>query len=249
MTCQGLIIALDEFETLEYLIEEEKISKEFMKSLRSWVQMSPKIGFIFAGLHTLKEMSSDYFHPFYASFSRNILVSFLSKPATNQLLESPNENFTLQYTKEALEEIYYLSNGQPYLVNLIGFYLIRRFNDYRFNQKIKTDDKLTLEDVTAIINNNFFQQGSYYFHGIWNQAATSPDGQQEIIKMLAPYQQGLTINQLLETSNFTESEIEPIIESLKRHDVIEEKDNKYVITVELFRQWVTNEYYVAQEKN
>ncbi|WP_339390246.1 ATP-binding protein [Crocosphaera watsonii] len=249
MTCQGLIIALDEFETLEYLIEEEKISKEFMKSLRSWVQMSPKIGFIFAGLHTLKEMSSDYFHPFYASFSRNILVSFLSKPATNQLLESPNENFTLQYTKEALEEIYYLSNGQPYLVNLIGFYLIRRFNDYRFNQKIKTDDKLTLEDVTAIINNNFFQQGSYYFHGIWNQAATSPDGQQEIIKILAPYQQGLTINQLLETSNFTESEIEPIIESLKRHDVIEEKDNKYVITVELFRQWVTNEYYVAQEKN
>ncbi|MGK7880925.1 MAG: ATP-binding protein [Crocosphaera sp.] len=248
MTCQGLIIALDEFETLESLIEEKKISKEFMESLRAWVQMSPKIAFIFAGLHTLKEMSSDYFHPFYASFSRNILVSFLSKSATNQLLESPNENFTLQYTKEALEKIYYLTNGQPYLVNLIGFYLIRRFNDYRFNQQKKTDNKLTLEDVEAIIDNNFFQQGSYYFHGIWNQAATSPDGQQEIIKILAPYQQGLTIDELLEKSTLNESEIKPILESLQRHDVIEEKENKYTIIVELFRQWMTNEYYLV-EKN
>ena len=32
MTCQGLIIALDEFETLESLIEEKKISKEFMET-------------------------------------------------------------------------------------------------------------------------------------------------------------------------------------------------------------------------
>ena len=88
-------------------------------------------------------MSSDYFHSFYASLSRNIGVSFLSKSATNQLLESPNENFTLQQTKEALEKIYYLTSGQAYLVNLSGFYWIRRFNDYRFNQQKKTDNKLT----------------------------------------------------------------------------------------------------------
>ncbi|MGK7956350.1 MAG: AAA-like domain-containing protein [Crocosphaera sp.] len=249
MTDKGLIIALDEFETLESLIEEKKISKKFMEILRTWVQMSPKIAFIFAGLHTLEEMSSDYFHPFYASFSRNILVSFLSKPATNQLLEAPNENFTLQYSTEALEKIYNLTNGQPYLVNLIGFYLIRRFNDSRFNQKKKTDNKLTLEDVEAIINANFFKQGSYYFHGIWSQAEKLPFGQQEIIKLLAPYQQGLTMTELLEKTTFTELEIGDILKSLKRHDVIEEKDDKYTIIVELFRQWVTDEYYVVEEKN
>ena len=47
----GLIVALDEFEKIEELIEAEKIPKDFMGYLRGLVQMSSKVAFAFAGLH------------------------------------------------------------------------------------------------------------------------------------------------------------------------------------------------------
>ncbi|GET35441.1 regulatory protein IclR [Microseira wollei NIES-4236] len=52
-----LIIALDEFEKIAELIETGKISPDFMGFLRGLVQMSTKIAFAFAGLHTLEEMT------------------------------------------------------------------------------------------------------------------------------------------------------------------------------------------------
>jgi hypothetical protein len=64
---QGLIIALDEFEKIEELIEAGKIPPDFLGFLRGLVQMSPKVAFAFAGLHTLEEMTADYFQPFFAS--------------------------------------------------------------------------------------------------------------------------------------------------------------------------------------
>ena len=60
-----LIIALDEFEQIEQLIEAGKIPKDFIGYLRRLVQMSPKIAFAFAGLHTLEEITADYFSTFF----------------------------------------------------------------------------------------------------------------------------------------------------------------------------------------
>ncbi|MDE5119191.1 MAG: AAA family ATPase, partial [Trichodesmium sp. St19_bin1] len=63
---KSLIIALDEFETIENLIDTQQLPPKFMAVLRSFVQMSPKIAFAFAGRHTLEEMTQDYFQPFFA---------------------------------------------------------------------------------------------------------------------------------------------------------------------------------------
>ncbi|NEP75630.1 MAG: ATP-binding protein [Okeania sp. SIO2G4] len=53
---KGLIIALDEFEEIENLINAQQLPPNFMAVLRGFVQMSPKIAFAFAGLHALEEM-------------------------------------------------------------------------------------------------------------------------------------------------------------------------------------------------
>ena len=84
---ERLIIALDEFETIEELIRDEKIPEGFMKFLRGLMHMSPRIAFAFAGLHTLQEMTADYFKPFFASVIP-IHVGFLNKAATCQILEN-----------------------------------------------------------------------------------------------------------------------------------------------------------------
>ncbi len=235
---RGLIIALDEFETIEELIERGQIDPAFMGFLRGLVQINPeKIAFAFAGFHTLEELTADYFEPFLKSVIP-IRVSFLNPGATRQILLKPAQSEGFNYTGEALDLIYSLTSGQPYLVQLIGFQLVRNYNERVWEQGRSRDHSLTVEDIEAVINQQFFQQGRYYFEGVWGQATKGTTGVKEIIKALAPYPQGLSRENLASTTNKNSETLAAAIETLKRHDVLAKKDANYCIIVELFRQWV-----------
>jgi len=234
----GLIIALDEFEKIEKLIENGKIDSDFMEVLRGMVQMSPKIAFALAGLHTLDEMTGDYSHPFFASFI-NIKVSFMESAATRQILANPDEDFPLDYAPEALSAIYSWTAGQPYLVQLVGFQLVRRYNDQVFEMKKSRDPVFTVEDARAVINDpEFFQRGRYYFDGVWGQATQGAPGQQEVLRAIARHREGLDINTLAEVTGMNETNLQPALDSLIRHDVVYETDGKWCFIVELFRIWL-----------
>ncbi|TAF56847.1 MAG: ATP-binding protein [Oscillatoriales cyanobacterium] len=210
----GLIVALDEFEHIEKLIDAGKIDRDFIGFLRGMVQMSSKIAFAFAGLHTLDEMTEDYFNPFFASIIP-IRVGFLSLGATRQVLANPDDDFLLDYKPEALDRIYELTHGQPYLTQLVGFLLVRHYNDRVFEMGRPRDPMFTTEDVETVINDpEFFTRGRYYFTGVWGQAAEGASGQQEILTALAPHLEGMN------------------------HDVVKEINGCYCIAVELFRRWV-----------
>jgi hypothetical protein len=234
----GLIVALDEFEKIEELIEAAKIPKDFMGYLRGLVQMSSKVAFAFAGLHTLEEMTADYFQPFFASVIP-IHVGFLQPGATRQILANPDEDFPLDYTPEALDKIYALTAGQPYLVQLVGFQLVRRYNDYVFEQGRLRDPVFTVEDVEAVINDpEFFKRGRYYFDGVWGQATRGASGQQAILKALAPHPEGLSLDALAQVTAMEEETLQEALKTLKRHDVVQEREGGWQIIVELFRRWV-----------
>ncbi|GAA6622542.1 CHAT domain-containing protein [Scytonema sp. NUACC26] len=233
----SLIIALDEFEKIEDLIAAGKIPVDFMEFLRGLVQMNSKVAFAFAGLHTLEEMTADYFQPFFASVIP-IHVSFLKRAATRQILANPDEEFPLDYTLEALDKIYDLTNGQPFLVQLVGFQLVRRYNDQVFEQQRPRDPVFGLTDVEAVINEDFFKRGRYYFDGVWGQAARGAARQQAIIRAIAPHKEGLSLEILSHAIGIDGASLQPALQTLKRHDVIEEVEGRYRITVELFRRWV-----------
>ena len=233
---QGLIIALDEFEILEELIKKNKITDTFLGVFRTWTQLSPRLGFVFAGLHTLKEKVGDYDQPFFSSFIPK-RVSFLDKSSTYYLLAEPNQDFPLTYTRETLDRIYELTYGQPFLVQLIGFQMVSRYNKL-LQRPTPPQNTLTLEDLEVVLNDEFFQQGSYYFDGIWKQAAEGAAGQQEILKALAPHQDGLIQAELLKITQLTQKQLEEALKTLDNHDVIQQIDGRFKIVVELFRRWL-----------
>ena len=236
----GLIIAIDEFEKIEDLIKDKKIPANFMDFLRGLLQESTQVAFAFAGLHTLDEMTADYFHPFFGSVI-NIRVGFLSRGATGQILANPAiEDFLLDYTPEALDKIYDLTYGQPYLVQLVGFHLVRLYNDFVFEQGRNRDPVFTVEDIDTIVNKpEFFTRGSNYFNGVWGQAGENHDHTQQIILThLAKHTAGLTVNELIELTGINETDLHQALETLKRHDVIVENQGRWKIIVELFRRWV-----------
>ena len=239
----SLIVALDEFEKIEELIANEKIPPDFMGFLRGMVQMNPKLAFALAGLHTLDEMTEDYFHPFFASII-HIRVGFLTHGATRQILANPgDEDFLLDYEPEALDRIYQLTHGQPYLVQLVGFLLVRRYNELTFETGRPQKPIFTTEDVEAVIDNpDFYSHGRYYFTGVWDQAAQGAKGQQQILTALAPHQkQGLTLPALSDATGIDTPEMQTALETLERHDVVKQDgDNRWQIAVELLRRWVAN---------
>jgi hypothetical protein len=97
----------------------------------------------------------------------------------------------------------------------------------------------TRDDVEAVINDpDFFIKGRYYFTGVWGQAAQGARGQQEILKTLAPYREGLNFDRVMESTNLDKTTLNNAIKTLKRHDVIRETNGLYYIIVELFRRWV-----------
>lgn len=238
---ETLILAIDEFEKLEALIAEQKLSADFIAYLRGLVQMSPKLGFAFAGLHTLEEMTADYFNPFFASVIP-IRVGFLPLGAVQQLLANPNTEFPLDYRSEALERIYLLTAGQPYLVQLLGFQLVRRYNDQVFEQGRRRGQSFSVEDVEAVVESaEFFQRGRYYFTGVWDQAGRDVPEQQLVLKALAPRAAGLKLADLESATHLEAATLERALKLLLRHDVVEQGEQNYRVIVELFRRWVVRQ--------
>ena len=238
---EGLIIALDEFEKIEELIRANKLETSFWDYLRGLVQDSPKVGFALAGLHSLEEMSSDYSKPFFASLI-NIKVDFF-KPATVQtLLPNPGGDFPLDYDYNALDLIYALTAGQPYLTQLVGFQLVRRYNDQVFEQRQKREAKFTTADVQAVVERpEFFTQGKPYFAGVWAQARHDVPGQHNVLKALAPHAEGLTIENLLPNSGLDQATFAAALETLEHHDVVHVHNGTAKIIVEVFRRWVSQQ--------
>ena len=248
-TQQNLIIILDEFETLEELIKKGTLSPDFIPYLRGLIQLAPNLAFAFAGLHTLEEMTANYFAPFFASILP-IHVGFLDHAATRQILANPSLDFPLTYTEDLYTEVHCLTNGQPYLIQLLGFQLTRRYNTQVFEQNRPRDPHLTLEDLTTIVQDpELYSKGRYYFTGVWQQAATLIPQQQPILQYLAHHPQGQTIATIAQTLNLPEPTVQSALDLLKRHDVAENDNGNWRIAltfgrseiIELFRHWLLEE--------
>jgi hypothetical protein len=170
-------IAIDEFELIEKQIEEKKLEPQLLEYFRSIIQTYPWLIFAFVGLHTLEEMTRNYWEPLFANVTR-ISVGFLTPAAARRLITQPTPDFNLDYDAEAIDFIIQQTAGQPYLVQLICQNLVSRFNDRNFvavpfdsaQGKIHST-RFSMADVEAVITDSQFENnGSAYFRGIWGRA-------------------------------------------------------------------------------
>jgi hypothetical protein len=235
---QNLIVAFDEFERIEELIEEGKIPKDFLGFLRGLMQISPRSAFAFAGLHRFEEMTQDYFHPFFASIIP-IRISFMSRRATEALLARPSADFALDISPEALELVYRLTGGQPYVVQLIGFLLVQTFNDSVFEHGEGKEPTVTETDVLSLVAEEaFYAHGRYYFTGIWSQAGRGARHQQSLLKVLARDPGGLDEAGLAAETRLPAPALRQALATLETHDVVILENGRWRIAVELFRRWL-----------
>ncbi|MCP4347554.1 MAG: ATP-binding protein [Desulfobacterales bacterium] len=233
------IVTVDEFELLEDLIDKGKADPKLLDHWRSLIQTYPWFVMALAGLHTLREMTHDYWHPLYSSVIAEP-VSFLSPGAARKLITQPTPEFPLDYDADAIERIIAITNGQPYLIQLICHGLVTRFNRQTFEQGVEREHRFSIKDVEAVINApEFFRDGNAYFTGVWIQAEKSePLEQTKVLRTMSQSEHGMTVEQIAGHMKLPNEKIENALETLTRHDVVIRKDGLWQLTVELMRRWV-----------
>lgn len=242
MVDRRFIIAIDEFELLEVAIADQRIEAELIEYLRGLINTTPWFVIVLTGLYTLEEKTRDYWHPLFGSI-KPFKVSFLSPAATRRLITQPSPDFPLDYTPDALDEIVHLTNGQPYLVQLIGQSLVTQFNRQVFELGQYPQHPISLTDVQTVIQSpEFFQDGGAYFMGIWRQAEDSPPPGQTTL-LIALCQGAPSVTDLIAATGMSCEQVEMAISTLENHDVIHRLDgDRYAFTVELMRRWVQQRF-------
>jgi hypothetical protein len=234
-----LILAIDEFELIEHGINEGWLEVELLGYLRGIIHREAWFILILAGLHTLEEMTANYWNPLFASVTP-VRVSFLSKEAAGQLLAHPTTNFPLDVTHETASRVYHWVHGQPYLTQLIGHTLVRRYNSVVLKQEEPPEPRFTPADVDDVVMAaDFYEQGSYYFTGVWGQAQRGEIiGQIEFLETLARGNAPILIHDVIVNAGLTIENGMAALTVLAQHDVVKSTNGMVDFTVPLMRHWI-----------
>lgn len=236
---QRLILAIDEFELIENGIHDGKLDQGLLLYLRSINQEYRWLGLIFAGLHTLEEMGHDYQSAFYGQ-AQYIRVSYLTRDDALKLITQPHPDFSLEYEDVLIDEIYRLTFGQPYLVQLLCWELVTRWNE-RFLEKGDAIPRvLKLEGLEPVLTPAFYQAAGYYFDGVWGNATKN---EQTLLRILARYPNPLPQKELeaaaINAGFPPDPEImKKTLKLLSQHDIITESETGIGFAAELMRHWV-----------
>lgn len=229
-----VVLMIDEFELVEDKFKAGKFPFDLMLQFRNIMQHHPRFVLVFAGSHHLEELRQDYWSPL-LNIARVIKVGYLSYSASYELITNPWEDFSLEFSKEAVESIIKAACGQPLLTQNICSGILERVNGRLARGGPEMAPTATLEDAEAEIEN--ILDTSEYFRAVYN--ALLPN-EQNLLKAIALKQKAAN-----EGVGFAEIEIDlpgeeksTALETLKRRDMIVETGEKIRIAVELVRRWL-----------
>ncbi|HUW08941.1 MAG TPA: ATP-binding protein, partial [Anaerolineae bacterium] len=123
MSGRRLTLAVDEYDIADAKIEEGKFAPDFLRYLRSAAQRYRWFGLLFAGCPTLEDELRHYRAVFFGS-AEPVQVSFLNREAALHLIRRPSDDFALEIEAVLAEELYRLTNGQPYLLQRLCWEMV-----------------------------------------------------------------------------------------------------------------------------
>jgi hypothetical protein len=137
-----LLLCLDEFERLQEIVIAGWGGR-FLDALRHWLQHRPHFALMFIGSHTFEQLGSAWTDRFLSA--RRVKVSFLAAEDVRRLLTRPTPTFNLKYAPGALEAIIAVTNGQPFLTQVMASELVHHMNSIRRKEATPADVEVTVE--------------------------------------------------------------------------------------------------------
>lgn len=237
-----LILAVDEFEKIQDAVEAGKIGADIYPFLRAKV-MEGWWTLVLGGLHTLDEMSRDYYQPFHGSYE-NILVSYLAPADARRLITNPAPDFNVNYEPAAVDRIIAETGGQPYLIQQLCRDALDHLNHELFDEQKDREVRITLRDVEAVLGPGFFTRGTVYFDGVWSQ--TNHPGQRRLLRIAARRGEPWPEADLFTASELIPPAFQAALLWAERHDILTKAGvDGWGFHVPLLRRWI-NERAVGE---
>jgi GAF domain-containing protein len=169
-----LVIMLDEFETLEELVNSKKIEPEIFKYFRSLMQHQPAVTFILAGHHSLDDLSTVYKDLIF-NVALHKEVGFLNVVDAKKLIFEPVSDFGVRYEEKVVERILHLTGGHPYFIQQICQFCIDNLNDN------KGDYEITHDHLDDAVETSLGRGSTVTLESLWQSAGKNG---QKILKRL-----------------------------------------------------------------
>lgn len=122
-----LVLIIDEYPIIHEAANTNKIDIQFISNLRGYMQNYSKMfRMIYSGASSLKYLKSQYSSNI-MGVGKSIIVSFLTEEDVKQLISKPLNN-KMEIEDSAFQYLMELTNGQPFLVQVILKSLVEKLN-------------------------------------------------------------------------------------------------------------------------
>jgi len=218
---QKILVTIDEYEELHtrQLARYPEKGGHLLGAIRSFSQYQNQVIFFFSGTHLFSELESPRWADYFVQ-AKCIHIDYLTKEDSIQLLTCPYDNFPLHYPQELLDKIFNLTQGHPFLLQLIGYEMIKEAN-------LRSFKFVSREALEYVIQEKVLQENIGVFEVFWGQFCENPSMKATVTAII---QNGYSSD-------------EDSLRRLLRHGFIERVEaGKYQIRVPLFEQWVRKFY-------
>jgi hypothetical protein len=219
---RSLLLTLDEFEKLGERIRDGHLPENILATMRHLIQHRPYLSFLFAGVSELEALGPNW-HSYFISV-QPIKVSYLDEPSARRLITQPLPNWPLDVSDQVAGKIIRLTRCQPFLVQLLCSELVNWFNTLD-RQAQPSPRRASLEDVDQAVE-RALDTGTPYFENLWAEAGEL--GQQALFQA-AQSPSGIALPDSIPAQ---------VLKRLKRLDLLEENDGRWLVQVELTRRWL-----------
>lgn len=205
------LLCLDEFERIDEIVTAAG-SRAPLNFLRHLIQHRRNWLLLFAGAHTPDELAPHWSDCLINT--RSLRVSCLDKDDAVELICRPVPDFPKIWPDVAVEEVWQLTQGQPFLIQLLCQEAVEHLN----RRKAKT---VQPGDVAAILP-AAFEHGHYYFDEFWRALG---EDQRTLLATLAK-------------GEAVPPELNPAAAVLLRKEVLVQENGGYAFKVPLIGEWI-----------
>ncbi len=179
----------------------------------------------------------------------NIEISLLDKSNTEKLITQPSEG-VLQYNKEAIEKIYGLTSGHPYLTQAVCSAIYNLARDRYNNKQVTCPVDITIQDIEDIVE-TAIEVAESGLDGFWSNLIS----EQQVILAAAAEAENIAISpnqavskeplKLLEEYGIITESLTEAYEQLVEYGFLENTQGKFKI--ELVRRWLVQKHHLKDE--
>ncbi len=237
-----LIFLLDEFDVLEQVTEEglpeKAAANALFPFLRSVMAQDPQPAFIFAIGRRAEDLSVDFTAIFKGALSREIWV--LDKESAISLILQAQANGTLRFTNQAVDRIFGLTSGHPYMTQL----LCQRVWERAYTGDFADLPKIDVQDVDAAIP-DALEAGKSAIMWLWK--GLSPAEKiyaAALAEATEAEDEAISDDQVVRVLTAHAARLRAREVELAPHDLVKRRvlemspEGEYRFAVELFRRWV-----------